>query len=95
MQRRVSELETDKATSDQRHAGHEARIAEQDKTIAGLGRIIAEAGKDMAGLKADLGRVPGALNELRESQRAGSQCGDRATVRRQRGGTTRVEETAA
>lgn len=95
MQRRVSEPETDKATSDQRHAGYEARTADQDKAIAGLGRIIAEAGKGMAGLKADLGRVPGALNELRESQRAGSPCGDRATVRRQRGGTTRVEETAA
>ncbi len=63
--------------------------------MAGLGRIIAEAGKGMAGLKADLGRVAGALSELRESQRAGSQCGDRATVRRQRGGTTRVEGTAA
>ena len=40
LRRRVSELEADKAVSERRLAGYEARLTEQDRTIAEQGRII-------------------------------------------------------
>jgi uncharacterized coiled-coil protein SlyX len=68
LRREISGLKAGEDADHREPEDYEARLEEQSKTIVELRRAVVDYGGEVARLKAELGRVAGALAELAERQ---------------------------